>query len=188
MSFLSQFLCSVCAWLMLALCSSVVCPLLAAQSLQQETSPREPGSSTSVPPSSDSSNSKDDASPDSSSDSANSCDVSQIRACLKDFFRDQVGIWTSPLRLHPQDALWLLPLAGATAVSFHYDVQTLQQVSTSPNRIRISNDLSNLGAYGAVGVAGGTYIIGKLTHNETARETGCCRSRLSRTPAWLRKF
>jgi hypothetical protein len=51
-------------------------------------------------------------------------------------------------------------------------VQTLQQVSTSPNRIRTSNDLSNLGAYGAVGIAGGTYIIGKLAHNETARETG----------------
>jgi hypothetical protein len=85
---------------------------------------------------------------------------------------DQTGIWTSPLRLHAQDALWLLPLAGATAVSLHYDVQTLQQVRTSPNSIRISSDLSNVGAYGAIGAAGATYIIGKVTHNETARETG----------------
>ena len=122
----------------------------------------------------DSSNATHDAPTpvDGPSQQANSCDVSRLGLCLKDFLSDQAGIWTSPLHLHTQDALWLLPLAGATAVSLHYDVQTLQQVSTSPNRIRISNDLSNAGAYGAVGVAGAAYIIGKITHNETARETG----------------
>ena len=57
-------------------------------------------------------------------------------------------------------------------MSFHYDVQTLREVSTSPNRVRISNDLSDVGAYGAVGIAGATYVIGKVTHNEKARETG----------------
>ena len=100
------------------------------------------------------------------------CDVSQLRTCARDFFHDQAGIWTSPLRLQPRDALWLLPLAGATAVSLHYDAQTLATVSTSPNRIRVSNGVSNTGAYGAVGAAGATYIIGKVTHNDTARETG----------------
>src|ERR1700722_7461333 len=100
------------------------------------------------------------------------CDVSQLRTCVRDFFHDQAGIWTSPLRLQPRDALWLLPLAGATAVSLHYDAQALAKVSTSPNRIRVSNDVSNAGTYGAIGAAGATYIIGKVTHNETARETG----------------
>jgi membrane-associated phospholipid phosphatase len=100
------------------------------------------------------------------------CDVSQLRTCLRDFFHDQAGIWTSPIRLQPRDALWLLPLAGATAVSLHYDAQTLATVSTSPNRIRVSNGVSNAGTYGAIGAAGATYIIGKVTHNETARETG----------------
>ncbi len=100
------------------------------------------------------------------------CDVSQLRTCVRDFFHDQAGIWTSPLRLQPRDALWLLPLAGATAASLHYDAQTLATVSTSPNRIRVSNDVSNAGTYGAIGAAGATYIIGKVTHNETARETG----------------
>jgi membrane-associated phospholipid phosphatase len=119
-------------------------------------------------------NSPDDAPafPNAPSPSPNSCDVSQLKTCVKDFFADQAGIWTSPLRLHPQDALWLLPLAGATAVSLNYDVQTLQQVSTSPSRVRLGNDLSNAGAYGVIGVAGATYLVGKLTHNETARETG----------------
>ena len=98
--------------------------------------------------------------------------MSQIRICLKDFLGDQAGIWTSPLRLRAHDALWLVPLAGATAASLYYDVQTLQEVGTSPNRVRISGDLSNVGAYGAIGIAGATYVIGKVTHNERARETG----------------
>lgn len=100
------------------------------------------------------------------------CDILQPDTCLHDFLHDQAGIWTSPLRLHPRDTLWLLPLAAATAVSLHYDSATLAQVGTSPNRIRISNDVSNAGMYGAISVAGITYVVGKFTHNETARETG----------------
>jgi PAP2 superfamily protein len=157
-----------------ALCSSVFIPPLAAQTAPKDKPSSGTSSSTSVSPSVDSSNSTEDPSAPSKGPTygPNSCDVSQLRICVKDFLGDQAGIWTSPLRLHAQDALWLLPLAGATAVSLHYDVQTLQQVSTSPNSIRMSNDLSNVGAYGAIGAAGATYIIGKVTHNETARETG----------------
>jgi hypothetical protein len=157
-----------------ALCSSVFIPPLAAQTAPKDKPSSGTSSSTSVSPGADSSNSTEDPSALSKGPTygPNSCDVSQLKVCIKDFLGDQAGIWTSPLRLHAQDALWLLPLAGATAVSLHYDVQTLQQVSTSPNSIRISNDLSNVGAYGAIGAAGATYIIGKVTHNETARETG----------------
>lgn len=100
------------------------------------------------------------------------CDVSQLGNCVRDFFHDQAGIWTSPLRVKPQDALWLLPLGAAIGVSLHYDARTLANVSTSPSRIRISNDVSNAGTYGAIGAAGATYIFGKITRNETARETG----------------
>lgn len=161
-------------WVLVVLCSFVLCQPLAAQNLQQGSPSPDITSPTSAYTGANPSNSTDDASPipDSPSYGASSCDLSQLRICLKDFLGDQAGIWTSPLRLQPQDALWLLPLAGATAASLHYDVQTLQQVSIDPNRIRISNDLSNVGAYGAIGVAGATYIIGKVTHNETARETG----------------
>lgn len=174
MNFLSQFLRGHCTWLMVALCASVLCRPVAAQTPRAETPSDNTADLISAPPGADSSNSADGAPdpPGGLSYGPSDCDLSQLKACLKDFVGDQAAIWTSPLRLHPQDALWLLPLAGATAVSLHYDVQTLQQVSTSPTRIRISNDLSNLGAYGAIGAAGATYVIGKVTHNETARETG----------------
>jgi PAP2 superfamily len=161
-------------WIVCVLGWLIFSQSLAAQSFQNEAAPSAVASASSVSHGPGSSSSTDDqtASTDAPLSSAKSCDLSQLRICFKDFFADQAGIWTSPLRLHPQDALWLVPLAGATAVSLNYDVQTLQQVSTSPNRIRISNDLSNAGAYGAIGVAGATYLIGKITHNETARETG----------------
>ena len=164
-----------CIWLALAIGVAVARPALAAKSLQSESAVQDAESSTSVPSNADSSSSKDDAtapSDNTDTDSATRCDVSAIKTCVKDLLDDQAGIWTSPLRLRPHDALWLIPLAGATAASLNYDVQTLQQVSRSPNHIRISNDLSNAGAYGAIGVAGATYLIGKITHNETARETG----------------
>lgn len=161
-------------WFRAVLCWFVFSQSVMAQSSQQGGPPSPPSNFPSVSQAAGSSNSTDEptAPGDAPTSSANSCDVSQLRTCFKDFLADQAGIWTSPFRVRAQDALWLVPLAGATAVSLNYDVQTLQRVSTSPNRIRISNDLSNAGAYGAIGAAGATYLIGKITHSETARETG----------------
>jgi len=37
------------------------------------------------------------------------CGVAHLKQCLKDIGHHQAGIWTSPLRLAPRDAIWLLP-------------------------------------------------------------------------------
>lgn len=169
----SHSLCGSRMWLIVLLSSSVLSHPVAAQSPPQET-PNEATTPNAGQVSDDPLNSNDDSTGASNgpSNQVNRCDVSQLRTCLKDFLSDQAGIWTSPFRLHALDALWLLPLAGATATALHYDVQTLQQVSTSPTRLRISNDLSNVGAYAAIAIAGTIYAIGKVTHKEKARETG----------------
>ncbi|HWF39848.1 MAG TPA: phosphatase PAP2 family protein [Candidatus Acidoferrales bacterium] len=152
---------------------------VAAQGARIEQAGLDAGDSTSLKNAADISRGdtpapQDGADADSTDSSANAktCDLSAIKTCLTDLLGDQAGIWTSPARLRPHDALWLLPLAAATGISLNYDVPTLQQVSASPNRIRISNDLSNAGTYGAIGIAGASYVFGKVTHNETARETG----------------
>jgi membrane-associated phospholipid phosphatase len=152
----------------------ILCRPVSAQDPPEESSAVSATSSPSVTGDHDSSNPPGypNADPQGASNPPNDCDISLLKACMKDFLGDQAGIWTSPLRLRPHDALWLVPLAGATAVAFHYDVETLQQVSKSPNRIRISNDLSNAGLYGAIGIAGTTYLVGKFKHNETARKIG----------------
>jgi membrane-associated phospholipid phosphatase len=102
------------------------------------------------------------------------CDIiSALLTCLENVLHDQPRIWTSPARMHRRDALWLLPLIGAAAVAYHYDGATLAAVGTSPNQIRISNDFSDVGSgYTLAGAAGAIYAIGKITHNERARETG----------------
>jgi membrane-associated phospholipid phosphatase len=163
----SRPLCNRARWLVFLAAATLCCRAGAQET--QEASPVQQTTSSASPPAGTAPKPQQPPTP---TYKPNRCDVSQLGTCVRDFLQDQAGIWTSPLRLQPRDALWLLPLAGATAVSLHYDAQTLAKVSTSPNRIRISNDIANAGTYGAIGAAGVTYVIGKITHNETARETG----------------
>jgi membrane-associated phospholipid phosphatase len=155
-------------WLVFLATVTIMCGRADAQENQQASMEVETASSVSTP----TGTAPDTQQPSTPTYTTDQCDVSQLGNCVRDFFHDQAGIWTSPLRVKPRDALWLLPLAGATAVSLHYDAQTLATASTSPNRIRVSNDISNAGTYGAIGAAGAAYVFGKITHNETARETG----------------
>ena len=54
------------------------------------------------------------------------CGVAHLGQCLKDIGHDQAGIWTSPLRMQPRDAFWLVPFAAGTGVALHYDAQAQQ--------------------------------------------------------------
>lgn len=101
------------------------------------------------------------------------CDISSLKTCLHDLLHDQAGIWTSPLRLHWRDALWLAPLGAATAVSINNEPNMMRAFGDNPTRVRISNDFTNLGSeYFVFPAAATIYTIGKITHNEKARETG----------------
>jgi len=101
------------------------------------------------------------------------CDVKSFGVCVKDFFSDQKGIWTSPFRIRGKDAEWLLPFAGATAISLHYDAQAIGTLGPSASRDRISHRIADVGSpYTMAGIAAGAYLIGHFSHNETARETG----------------
>src|SRR5260370_18487902 len=68
------------------------------------------------------------------------CGPAHIGRCLNDIARDQAGIWTSPLRLQPRDALWLVPVAAATAVAIHYAPRAHQELGTAHTRIEPSNN------------------------------------------------
>jgi membrane-associated phospholipid phosphatase len=101
------------------------------------------------------------------------CGVTSAKQCVKDFLNDQKGIWTSPFRIKAHDAEWLLPFAAATAVSIHYDVDTMNTLGISRSRDIISRRLTDVGSpYALVGFAATAYLIGHFTHNENARETG----------------
>lgn len=100
------------------------------------------------------------------------CGIAHVGQCLKDLGHDQAGIWTSPLRISPKDAIWLAPFAAATGVALHYDAQAQQELGVDKTRIDISNTISDVGLYGSMGGAGGLYLIGLKTHNDHLAETG----------------
>ena len=115
------------------------------------------------------------ASPDQHQSSTQSvvCGVGHLGQCLKDIGHDQIGIWTSPLRITPGDAIWLVPFAGATGVALHYDAQALQNLGIDQSRIDRSNTISAFGSpYATFGGAAGLYFLGLGTHNEHLAETG----------------
>jgi membrane-associated phospholipid phosphatase len=98
------------------------------------------------------------------------------RQFFSNILRDQRAIWTSPLHLHTQDAWWFVPLAGGTGALLATDRLTTEEgleFSSSGTRLRVSNDVSKIGSgYAAAGVSGAFYLVGRITDNPRARETG----------------
>ncbi|MGD0568050.1 MAG: capsule assembly Wzi family protein [Candidatus Sulfotelmatobacter sp.] len=93
---------------------------------------------------------------------------------LNRFAGDQRALWTSPLRLRPSDAIWGLPALAGMGTLLASDSWLSKQVSKQiPARdILRSRSLSNDGTFAMVGAAGGMFLLGKITHNEHAAETG----------------
>ena len=101
------------------------------------------------------------------------CGVAHLGQCLKDLGHDQAGIWTSPLRVSPRDAFWLVPFAAGTGVALHYDAQAQQSLGIDKSRTDRSNTISAFASpYATLGGAAGLYFLGLGTHNEHLTETG----------------
>lgn len=91
---------------------------------------------------------------------------------LKHLALDQKAIWTSPSRVHFQDATWLVPLGGSTAGLLATDTAASRHLSNNRNRLNRSRRISNDGLAALVGASGGLYLWGRATEDEHKRETG----------------
>jgi membrane-associated phospholipid phosphatase len=91
---------------------------------------------------------------------------------LKNIAEDQKALWDGPKSVRWVDADWLVPLGGAAAAMFATDTEYSKHLSNSPNRIKYSKDLSNYGLASMVGIGGGLYVLGHLTHDDHKIETG----------------
>jgi hypothetical protein len=100
------------------------------------------------------------------------CDITSLGRCFKDLLADEAGMWTSPIRVRKRDLYWLLPLGAATAAALETDARVSKDIGFRTNQVRYSKDFSDIMEDAAWASAGGLYILGKITHNETARETG----------------
>jgi membrane-associated phospholipid phosphatase len=95
------------------------------------------------------------------------------RRFFKNILQDQRAIWTSPFHLRRDDAKWLAPLGLSTAALFATDRRTAGALDDNQNRMRISRDISQGGAfYTTGGIAATFYLVGRATKNARARETG----------------
>ncbi|MBZ5701433.1 MAG: phosphatase PAP2 family protein [Acidobacteriia bacterium] len=91
---------------------------------------------------------------------------------LENMARDQREIWTSPARLRWRDTAWLVPLAGVTAGVISVEREAVQHITLSPQNVQRSRNVSNYGVGALVGVGGGLYLWGKLSHDDHRREAG----------------
>jgi membrane-associated phospholipid phosphatase len=94
------------------------------------------------------------------------------REFVKNIFRDQRAIWTSPFHLGREDSRWLLPLGLSAAALVATDRYTAGAIDNN-DHLNISHDISRIGSiYGVGGIAAGFYLTGLVAHNARARETG----------------
>ena len=91
---------------------------------------------------------------------------------LKNIAEDQKAVWIGTKNLHWADADWLVPLGGTAAAMFVTDSSYSRHLSNSPNRIKYSKDVSNYGIAAMVGLGGGLYVLGHVTHDDHKIETG----------------
>jgi membrane-associated phospholipid phosphatase len=86
--------------------------------------------------------------------------------------RDQLGIWTSPARIHYRDLEWLLPLGAVTGLTIATDRDTVQHLPSSATFAKRSTQLSNAGLGALVGTGAILFFDGHIVKNEHASETG----------------
>lgn len=95
------------------------------------------------------------------------------RQFFKNILRDQKAIWTSPFRLQVRDGFWLVPLGLGTAALIASDRRTGDKIGEFHKQLNASRIVSYAGSgYGAGSIALSFYLVGRVTHNRRARETG----------------
>ena len=89
---------------------------------------------------------------------------------LKNLALDQFDIWTSPSKLQPADAKWLVPMGGIATGLFVTDPES--SFGMASYHASAYNTASNAGLAAAAGLTGTAYFWGRITKNERMRETG----------------
>ena len=86
---------------------------------------------------------------------------------------DEKRIWTSPSRVKREDIKWIAPFAVITAAMISTDNRAIAKLGIPRDFSEDSRDLSSLGSgFVTFGAAGSIFVVGKLTHDERATETG----------------
>ena len=96
---------------------------------------------------------------------------------LREFLQDEWRLWTSPFKPKNYSShtikKYVIPFAIVSGALIATDSRTGNILPNTPNQKKWSGRVSQLGAaYTQLGVSGGTYLLGKMTGNRHAQETG----------------
>lgn len=96
-----------------------------------------------------------------------------VRNAPRNVLHDQVGIWTSPVRVRPHDLKWLVPLALVTGAAIATDHRAMSDVvSRDPVFNHASVDASNVLLTGLFAAPITLFVYGHMMQDEHARESG----------------
>ncbi len=98
--------------------------------------------------------------------------AASLRRLPENLLLDQKNFWTSPARIRGRDASLLVPFAGATAGLLAFDTDIEKRLPTNPTLVRRSKDFGTYGAAAFAGIAGGAFVLGRLTQSDHMAETG----------------
>jgi membrane-associated phospholipid phosphatase len=95
------------------------------------------------------------------------------RGFVKNIFRDQKEIWTSPFHMTRKNARWWLTFAAITGAAVATDRRTSRELPNTADQRAFSRDFSQVGAaYSLIPILGGFYVTGVLAKNPKLRGTG----------------
>ncbi len=86
--------------------------------------------------------------------------------------KDQLPIWTSPMRIRRHDLIWLLPVGAAAGATLATDTDTMRSVSRDRTFNKDSVNISNSLLGGEIAVPVALYGVGLVKGDTHARETG----------------
>jgi hypothetical protein len=89
---------------------------------------------------------------------------------LKHIATDQKQFWTSPTHFRTKDLKWILPGVGITAGFIASDSWWSRQVN--PSHQQTSLNVSDYGTYSLIGLAGASFLVGSMTHDDHLQEAG----------------
>ncbi|MDD5543660.1 MAG: phosphatase PAP2 family protein [Acidobacteriia bacterium] len=95
-----------------------------------------------------------------------------LKSVPRDLFHDQIGIWTSPARIHKNQVPWLIPFLAGSAALFATDENTGRQVAKSQSFQTFGNDVSrSASGYVTFGFAGALALTGVARHDDKMCQT-----------------
>lgn len=86
--------------------------------------------------------------------------------------KDQIPIWTSPIRTRAHDLIWLLPVGMATGITLSTDTDAMRAISRDRTFNKDNVNASNYLLGSEIAIPVGLYGVGIFKGNAHARETG----------------